>query len=285
MENNSNKSSKLNKSNKSNKLNNKKETGTSQTVGGVHYTYLIILVGVLILFFTFIFYERYFLPEKLKGSKSKKSRHEILLDNKNNEDKKGQPYHFKQNFGTTKEGSIGYDENDFPAYQVDKYFETLEETSDCNSKYLQEVSISMDIKFPYVLPNSNWKSSYKIMKPIVSFGSSPSVSYNPFYDYLDFNFLIKYASKTPVNKHIILDNIPTSTWINLILVIDNRKIKIYLNKKLVKYVILENIPILEFTSNSPIKFGEYNNNFNNLINKIIFYKRSLSTNEIEGGDY
>lgn len=263
-----------------------KNTGSSQAIGGVHYTYIIILSGVLILFFTFIFYERYFLPERLKTSKKKEDSYEILLDNKDNHENKGNPFHFKQNFGTTKDNNIGYDENDFPAFQVDKYFQTLEETSDCTSKYLQEVSISMDVKFPYVLPNSDWKSSYKTLKPIVSFGNSPTISYNPFYDYLDFSFLIKYVStETPVNKHIILDNIPTSRWINLILVIDNRKIKIYLNKKLEKYVILENIPILNFTSNDMIKFGEYNNNFNGLLDKMVFYKRALTTNEIEGGSY
>ena len=60
----------------------------------------------------------------------------------------------------------------------------------------------MDIKFPYVLPNSDWKSSYKTLKPIVSFGNSPTISYNPFYDYLDFSFLIMPCHSTPINKEI-----------------------------------------------------------------------------------
>ena len=42
----------------------KTEIKTKNTLGGLHYTYIIVRGGVLLLFFVMIYYERYYLPKK-----------------------------------------------------------------------------------------------------------------------------------------------------------------------------------------------------------------------------
>lgn len=266
--------------NKTNK--NSIQPNNSQTIGGVHYTYIIILSVVLLFFVVFIYYERYYLPDKIKQESSKTKDFEILLDSKNFKNK---PIKFEQEFGTTENGYVAYDENDNAIYHIDKYFTMFDINNKCVAGLTQEATIYMNIYFPDVKSNDGWYSSYKNSKPIIAFGNSPIISYNPFYNFLELVFKTKYASNVEVNKYIKLENIPNSKWLDIVIVIDNKKVKIYLNKKLEKYVILDNIPVLNFSNSHKIKFGQYNNNFNGLLNKVVFYKRSLLSSEIQSKDF
>lgn len=260
------------------------ELKTKNTLGGIHYTYIIILSGVLLLFFVMIYYERYYLPKKQdKQIQNTNKEPEILLDKKNNKNK---PYHFIQKFGTTEEHNQAYDENDEAVYHIDSKFKTLENEGGCQDNNFKSASIFMRMKFPHVLSNKDWRTSYKLDKPIIAFGESPIISYNPYHNYLDISVLLKYASKeTEFRKHVRIENIPISTWLDILVVFENKKLKIYLNKNLEIYEVLENIPILQFTENHKIKYGEYNNNFNGFVDKVVFYKNALITSEIQNMNF
>ena len=139
----------------------------------------------------------------------------------------------------------------------------------------------MNIYFPNVISSKGWNTSYKNSKPIISFGESPVISYNPFHNYLEVKFKMKYTSNNQKNIYYKLENIPNASWLELVIVIEGKKLKIYLNRKLEKYIQLINIPILQFSANHKIKFGEYRNNFNGMVKKITFYKNALTTKEIQ----
>ena len=125
------------------------ELKTKNTLGGIHYTYIIILSGVLFLFFVMIYYERYYLPKKQdKQIQNTNKEPEILLDKKNNKNK---PYHFIQKFGTTEEHNQAYDENDEGVYHIDSKFKTLENEGGCQDNNFKSASIFMRMKFPHVL--------------------------------------------------------------------------------------------------------------------------------------
>tara|TARA_B100000242_G_C43028730_1_gene479160 strand:- start:494 stop:1306 length:813 start_codon:yes stop_codon:yes gene_type:complete len=262
----------------------KTEIKTKNTLGGLHYTYIIVLGGVLLLFFVMIYYERYYLPKKqMTETQNFNKDPEVLLDKKNNNNK---PYHFIQKFGTTKDFNQAYDENDEAVSHMDTLFKTLSNQGGCQDNNMKTASLFMRIKFPHVLPNKDWKTSYKLDKPIVAFGESPIISYNPYYNYFNISVLLKYASlDKEFRKHVRIDDIPNTTFIDIIIVFDNKKLKIYFNKNLELYETLENIPILHFTENHKIKYGEYNNNFNGFIDKMTFYKKALITSEIESMNF
>ena len=68
---------------------------------------------------------------------------------------------------------------------------------------------------------------------------------------------------------------------HLIYVIQNRDITIYVNKKLIKTHTLKGVPILNFNNKTLVKFGEYNNNFNGLVDNITLYEKILTNEEIK----
>ena len=120
------------------KFKNKQNLIKSHYLGGIHYTYLIILIGILMLFVIFIFYERYY--EK-KVSLKKNNNFEVLL---NKEENGNNSYHFKQEFGTLPDGSAAY-KNNILVSNLDKYFNIFNDTDSCQDGQIQKGSIYMQI--------------------------------------------------------------------------------------------------------------------------------------------
>ena len=274
--------------------------------------YVMLFVGLAIIFLVIIFiYNEYHQSKKKEIKSDYTDDYEILLDSKNNE---GRNYHFKQTFGSTRSGKLTSSKkyivnhndinfefdtlNEAKKYKIthdveylkttpkkietislDKRFDFLE-NEDCE-KVETEISIFMNIKFPYVYSNKSWKSSYKSMKPILQIGDSPIIQYNPFHNYLEIGIAYKGKSVFKKMKYIRIENILLKKWLDFHFVIENRKIKIYQDKKLIKYEVLDSVPILDIDKSTIIKFGEYHNNFNGLVNKIIFYRKALTTSEIK----
>lgn len=274
--------------------------------------YFMLFVGLAIILLVLIFiYNEYRQSKKNKIVSEYTNDYEILLDSKNN---KLSPYHFKQAFGSYKNEdmvnlvkfTLYYDNTvlEFDNYEdanrykitnniedikiirknidilsIDKKFDFLE-NEDCDN-IKTKISIFFNIKFPYVYSNKGWKTSYRNNKPILQIGKSPIIHYNPYNNYLEIGIAYKGKSVFRKMKYIRIENILLKTWLNIYFVIDNRKIKIYQNKELIKYEVLDSVPILDIDKNATVKFGEYNNNFNGLVNKIIFYRKALSTSEIK----
>ena len=194
-------------------------------------------------------------------------------------DNNGKPYLFHEKFGTEQNGNVII-EKEGKIENIDKYIEysTIDEF-DCNST-LNNATISMKLKLPYVAPNKKWHSSFRNDKSIIQFGKSPMISYQPIQDKIVLRVLYKDNPTRVITEKIELDGI-IENWMHIVYVIQNRNISIYLNKKLIKTHTLKGVPILNFNNKSLVKFGEYNNNFNGLIENITLYEKILTSEEIK----
>lgn len=242
---------------------------------GFMFTSLAILIIILVL--TYIYYEFYYLKQQNKKKVSKiKNDVVVLLDRKNN---KGKPYYFSQDFGTDTQGNIVYNKKE-EINNLDKFITYPSDYQNC-SNAITNVTISMNIKFPYVYSNKDWSSSYQNYKPIIQFGSTPKISYNPYTHEVILSLVYKDNPNLIKVRNLKVKEIPIEKWVKLAFVIDNRKIKIYLNGNIINYEILPGVPILDFRNNYLVKIGDYKNNFNGYLNNITMFLKPLSNNEIK----
>lgn len=247
-----------------------------QNINSSSFLFSAMSFTIILLILTYIYYEFYYLRRK-KDKKTKVNNNiVVLLDRKNN---KGKPYHLIQNFGTDKNGNVAYN-NNVEINNLDRFITYPTNYQSCSNS-ISNVTLFMNIKFPYVYSNKDWNSSYQNYKPIIQFGSSPKISYNPYNHQVILNLVYKDNPNIIKVRNITVKEIPIEKWVNLVFVIDNRKIKIYLNNQIINYEILPGVPILDFRNNYLVKIGDYNNNFNGHINNITMYLKSLSTDEIK----
>jgi hypothetical protein len=236
------------------------------------FIYIVIVSSVILLIIVFLYYEFYYIPSKSSEFKDYK----ILLDKNDN---KGKPYLFSQKFGTDNKGNIVIDEGE-KIINIDKFieYESIDKF-DCNST-LNNVTIYMKIKLPYIAPNKKWHSSFRKKKHIIQFGKSPTISYEPINDKIILNILYKDNPTRLITEKIEIDGI-IENWMHIVYVIQNRNIFIYLNKKLIKTYLLKGVPILNFNNKTLVKFGEHNNNFNGLVENITLYEKNLTSEQIK----
>ena len=236
------------------------------------FIYTLLIIGVVLLIIVFLYYEFYYLPSKSTQFQDYK----ILLDKNDND---GKPYLFNQKFGTEPSGNVVIDEGT-KIENIDKFIEYSSiDKLDCNST-LNNVTISMKLKLPYVAPNKKWHTSFRKDKYIIQFGKSPTISYQPINDKIILRILYKDNPTRLITEKIELDGI-IENWMHIVYVIQNRNIFIYLNKNLIKTHTLKGVPILNFNNKTLVKFGEYNNNFNGLIENITLYEKNLTSEEIK----
>jgi hypothetical protein len=263
--------------NNKNKNNNKNNLLKKISLEDKDYTVITVSLLLFVLFIIFMFYEFYFknnMNVKSKGNFN--DDYEILLDYKNNNN---EPYHFKQSFGTDVDYEPQMDLENPNVINLDKKFDFLQEVK-CDSMNNQ-FTLHFNIKFPYVYSNKYWKTSFRKMKPILDINKSPVLKYNPLHNYLELSIKYKTLSDLVKIKYIKIKNILIEKWLDIHIVVDNRKIKIYMNKELIYYELLDSVPIININKNAIIKFGEFNNNFNGLVKKIKFYRKPLTSQEIK----
>jgi hypothetical protein len=138
--------------------------------------------------------------------------------------------------------------------------EDSNETSGTGSGY--GLSFTWSMYLEQVGPERIWSTSYAKDKPILRIGDSPHIVYNPKYNIL--KVIVNYK-ESPFYAHypvIELRDLPLQTWNQYGVVIDNNKVKIYFNGKLVVNKVLATVPVIEATD---ITIGE---KFNNLVGKI-----------------
>lgn len=136
-----------------------------------------------------------------------------------------------------------------------------------------------DMNIPNTMGNKGWESNYNNMRPIMQWGESPHIYYNHRKNYLSFMVKYKdnpyYSQKSKINVEI-----PLQKWNRIIMVINGRKIVIFLNGIMVNTQELGNVPMISNNYLDIVKIGESNNNIFGKVRdmKVIF--RPLRTNEI-----
>ena len=269
-----NKKNNKNNKNTNNNSNNNNTINNNDNSNNINFFLSLLAISIIILFLVFIYYEMIYLP-RLKKQQTivKNNKIEILKPRDS-----GKPYKFKQSFGSSRTGSTVVNTKGNKVKNMDK---TLYYSKGLNcADTLHNISIHMNIKFPYIYPNKDWNSSYRDNKPIISFGSSPTISYNPYKNKLIITFQHMGFNNRRHTYSMEVD-VYLQKWIDLMIVIETRKVKVYINRKLIKYDILPNVPILNFNNSSIVKIGEYNNNFNGEVNNITLHLDALTTSEIQ----
>jgi hypothetical protein len=165
-----------------------------------------------------------------------------------------------------------------PVFLVDnvnlKYISNLMPESKEGDKY----TFSFWINVNNIPENAHWDSDVTIPKGIISHFDSPSVYYLVKEGTLKIS--IGYKDKLAINSKydIHLKNFKYQTWENVIIVVNNRNVDVYLNGVLTKSVYLPNIP---WISNENLYIGQAGNNFLGHVALVEYFNNALETSQVE----
>ena len=142
------------------------------------------------------------------------------------------------------------------------------------------ITFAWEMNIPNNAGNDKWKSSYNTLKPIISLGDSPVISYHPKKNYL--SVILKYKNNPFYVQiaEIRFDNIKIQNWYKYIVIIDNRSVKLYINGVLSATKFLPSIPMIN-DLNTELDLGAKDNNFMGKVRNIVIYPYPISYNEIE----
>lgn len=142
------------------------------------------------------------------------------------------------------------------------------------------LSFVWDMYIPTLNGNDKWQTSFNRIKPIISMMDSPVISYHPKKNYI--SIVLKYRNNPFYAQfaEVKFDNVKPQNWSNYIVVIENRNIKLFINKKLVALKILPSVPVV-YDIQSEIVLGDINNNFQGKVKNMSLYPYPLSLDEIE----
>lgn len=132
------------------------------------------------------------------------------------------------------------------------------------------LSVSWEMKLDNVQGNKNWNSKYDKLKPIIKIGNTPTIHVN----HKDSTLIITLQYKdNPFYSHNPQIEIPifTSKTCKYLVVINGRRVSIYIDEKLVKSVYLGNVPYLDIGDDVVVQVGEQNNNFQGSLNNMMLY--------------
>lgn len=141
------------------------------------------------------------------------------------------------------------------------------------------LSFTFEMYVSGISSNSEWRSSFNKLKPIIKMVDSPVISYQPKKNYL--SILLKYRDNPFLAKfaEIQYKNVKLQTWVKYIIVISSNNVRIYENGNLVKSKTLDAVPIL-YDYDSKIMLGQKNNNSLCKIKNMYMYPYPLDSTEI-----
>ena len=127
--------------------------------------------------------------------------------------------------------------------------------------------------------NDTWQNNFNYLKPIITMGDSPVISYHPKKNYL--SITVKYRNNPFYTQFTELKytDIRLQNWSQYILVIENRNIRLFINGKLVLTKKLPSVVVIP-ELNTHVILGEQNNNFLGKIKNLVLYPYPLSYDEI-----
>ena len=127
--------------------------------------------------------------------------------------------------------------------------------------------------------NDTWQNNFNYLKPIITFGDSPVISYHPKKNYL--SIVVKYRNNPFYTQFTELKykDVRLQNWSQYILVIENRNIRLFINGKLVLTKVLPSVVVIPELNNQVV-LGEINNNFLGKLRNLILYPYPLSYDEI-----
>ena len=132
------------------------------------------------------------------------------------------------------------------------------------------------IYFSNVPENAHWVNDYNEAKPIIFRYGTPDVVYLPKHHQLKLSFTYKNPNNIKTKYDFILKDLDVQKWMNIIMVMNNRHIDIYLDGELHGSTILNSVP---FLTKKFLYLGQNNNNFNGYINYLEYFNNALTIDE------
>lgn len=121
------------------------------------------------------------------------------------------------------------------------------------------ITIKLDLHMNSTVSNDGWGSSYLSLKPIIKVGESPALYYSPKDSKLV--LVVKYRDNPyyPHYQNIEVD-FPLQKWTSVLITVDNRDVKLYIDGNLVRFVKLDNTAVISNDYSDVISVGQVNNN-------------------------
>ena len=167
----------------------------------------------------------------------------------------------------------------------------IENPTYIHTSYVKEIS-NLDLpesdegyKFTYsfwvylknIPENGNWKSKFDNHYYIIYRFGSPNIIFFPKTNILRIEMTCKNNSSDVVKDYIDIDTLKSQQWQNIVIVLDNKNLDIYLDGILETALNLKNVP---FIYKRPLLLGHKNANFNGHIAKLEYFNINLDHNQI-----
>lgn len=126
--------------------------------------------------------------------------------------------------------------------------------------------------------NFGWGSDPNQDKVIFERNHAPNIYYHPIKNYLEVEVVNQSQLDMRNYQTFRLENFPVQSLVEVCIVIDNRKIIFYINKRVVHVGVLDNIPIYE---PGDMRVGKSGNNIAGHLGPVFYWNYPLNLNQIQ----
>jgi len=142
----------------------------------------------------------------------------------------------------------------------------------------EKYTFSFWVNITNIPESAHWDSDVNIPKGIISHFDSPNVTYIVKEDILRVTVGYKDEGGMAGRYNFNLKNFKYQKWENIIVVVDNRSVDIYINGELDRSAFLPNVP---WISNDNLYIGQAGNNFNGHVALVEYLNDALTIDKVK----
>lgn len=142
----------------------------------------------------------------------------------------------------------------------------------------EKYTFSFWVNITNIPESAHWDSDVNIPKGIISHFDSPNVTYIVKEDILRVTVGYKDEGGMAGRYNFNLKNFKYQKWENIIVVVDNRSVDIYINGELDRSAFLPNVP---WISNDNLYIGQAGNNFNGHVGLVEYLNDALTIDKVK----
>ena len=142
----------------------------------------------------------------------------------------------------------------------------------------EKYTFSFWVNITNIPESAHWDSDVNIPKGIISHFDSPNVTYIVKEDILRVTIGYKDEGGMAGRYNFNLKNFKYQKWENIIVVVDNRSVDIYINGELDRSAFLPNVP---WISNDNLYIGQAGNNFNGHVGLVEYLNDALTIDQVK----
>jgi len=142
----------------------------------------------------------------------------------------------------------------------------------------EKYTFSFWVNITNIPESAHWDTDVNIPKGIISHFDSPNVTYIVKEDILRVTVGYKDEGGMAGRYNFNLKNFKYQKWENIIVVVDNRSVDIYINGELDRSAFLPNVP---WISNDNLYIGQAGNNFNGHVGLVEYLNDALTIDKVK----